>query len=121
MRLTDALRRLIPGLKRRHTPQGRERVEAAPGRSGELRVAEDITLGTVVMEKGTYAVSYRADADAQLLVLTAMHSAGATEDTGSTDSKRVVGTRQLVARSTIFAEELEDKSLRVKLVQVSAE
>ena len=119
MRLMRVLRRMIRGPRDRQ-PTEQRRVETMPGRTGELAVAEDITLGTIVVEKGTYAVWYRADGDVQVLVLTAVPGTG-TGDAVSTDSKRVVRTRQFVARSSVFAEELEDKSLRVKLVQVATD
>ena len=119
MRLTRALRWMTGRPRDGHGATAR-RVEGAPGRSGELTMAENITLGTLVVEKGTYAVSYRADGDVQVLVLTAVPG-GDTSDAATADSRRVVRTRQLVARSTVFAEELEDKSLRVKLVQFAAE
>jgi len=121
MRLTHMLRRLVTGKGDQRRLKEPRRQAAVPGRSGELTVAEDMTLGPIVVEKGTYAVSYRRDGDAQMIVLTALDRAGMTGGVAPAESRRVVRTRQIVARSTVFAEELEDKSLRVKLVQVSAE
>lgn len=85
------------------------------GKSGELTIAEDMRLGAFLMRKGSYFLSHRLEGNAHVLVLTAVEPAVPSE----ADGGKVMTTRQLVTRSSVFAEELDDKSFRVRIVQIA--
>lgn len=82
-----------------------------------MTLAEDMGVGAFVMKRGSYVLSQRLEEGASVLVLTAV--AQGHED--PPDGSRVVATRQVVTRSSVFAEELNDGSLRVRIAQIAAE
>ena len=113
------LRQVLNRLFMRATTQGGPLAPSPrwTGRRGEMTLAEDMRVGAFVVKRGSYVLSQRLEEGASVLVLTAV--AQGNDDVP--DSSPVVATRQVVTRSSVFAEELNDGSLRVRIAQIAVE
>ena len=71
-----------------------------------------MSLGGFVLKRGSYVLSQRLENGLSVLVITAV--------AGRANEERLA-TRQLVTRSSVFAEELEDGSLQIRIAQIVEE
>ena len=89
------------------------------GSVGQLSLRHEMRVGAVVLRKGTYALSHTFAADVDVLVLTLVDAR--TSDGPAGARRQRIGAHQFVMRSTVFAEEYDDQSVRVKLVQFTGD
>lgn len=90
----------------------RQTSTAWAGKRGEISLAEDMSIGGFVLKRGSYVLSQRLDDGLSVLVITAV--------AGRPNAGRLA-SRQLVTRSSVFAEELEDGSLQLRIAQIVEE
>ena len=101
------------------TEEPSARVAVPPGSAGQLSLRQELRLGSIVLRKGTYALSHTLAGDVDVLVLTAIDPR--SRESSAAGRALRVNAHQFVMRATVFAEEFDDQSVRVQLVQITGD
>lgn len=91
------------------------------GKSGDVKIGNDVRIGDILVKKGKYLVAHRVHGDTHILVLTAIAQKDGSESPAYEIRMRLVPSRNPVKASALFAQEQRDHSYRVTNVQIAGE
>lgn len=87
-------------------------------KSGEVKIGEDVAVGTIRVKKGRYRFEHRVEADTHTIVLTGL---GKDAERTYEIPMRFFPSPTMAKRSALIAKETNDHSLEVTVVEVAGE
>lgn len=91
------------------------------GKSGEVKFGGDVRVGDTLVKKGKYVIAHRVDGDTHVLTLEPFGPTTPSEAFVYEIRTRWFPSQDPVKASAIVAEQLRDRSFRVKTVQIAGE
>ena len=89
------------------------------GQAGEVKIADPLTIGSLVLPKGRYLVQHRVDGTRHLIVLTRVDPKA--ERTIQEFVTQLIAEKKVAKRSAIFADDMPDGSERLSAIQIAGE